>query len=201
MHDQTVGGFFLPHLAGVVVERVESAAAGTVLFVRARAAAVSCPVCATVSTSVRSRYQRRLTDTPVGGRPVWLLLDVRRFNCRTAGCATRTFVEQIPGLTARRRQRSQPSQQLLHGISAALAGRAGVRLAARLTMGVSRSTLLRLLRSEPEQTLTTSPRVLGVDLSRPWDYPAVVEPGAGGAGGALVPEVVRGMVVGIIARL
>ena len=142
---------------------MDSTAVGTVLFARARAAAGRCPACATVCTSVRSRYQRRLADTPVGGRPVWLLLEVRRFNCRTAVCATRTFVEQIPGLTVRRRRRSQPLQQLLHGISAALAGRAGVRLAARLTMGVSRSTLLRLLRSEPEQAVTTSPRVLGVD--------------------------------------
>ena len=94
---------------------------------------------------------------------MWLLLDIRRFNCRTATCATRTFVEQIPGLTIRRQRRSQPLQQLLHGISAALAGRAGVRLAARLAMGVSRSTLLRLLRSEPERALTSAPRVLGVD--------------------------------------
>lgn len=163
MHDPAVAGFVLPHLAGVVVERVDSSVEGTVLFAQARASVAECPGCATVSSSVRSRYQRRLTDTPVGGRPVWLLLDVRRFNCRVATCPIRTFVEQIPGLTVRRRRRSQPLQHLLHGISAALAGRAGVRLAARLTMDVSRSTLLRLLRSEPEPVLSTAPRVLGVD--------------------------------------
>jgi transposase len=54
-------------------------------------------------------------------------------------------------------------QDLLHGISAALAGRAGVRLAAKLAMDVSRSTLLRLLRHAPEPALTAAPRVLGVD--------------------------------------
>ncbi|GAB3852184.1 transposase [Dactylosporangium cerinum] len=68
-----------------------------------------------------------------------------------------------PGPTIRRQRRSQPLQHLLHGIGAALAGRAGVRLAARPTMDVSRSTLPRLLRNEPEQALTVAPRVLGVD--------------------------------------
>jgi hypothetical protein len=54
-------------------------------------------------------------------------------------------------------------QALLHGIGAALAGRAGIRLAAKLAMNVSRNTLLRLLRHAPEPTLTAAPRVLGVD--------------------------------------
>ncbi|GLZ02481.1 transposase [Actinoplanes sp. NBRC 103695] len=158
-----VGGFALPHLAGVVVERLESSAEATWLYARVRAGSASCPTCATVSTSVRSRYQRRLNDTPIGGRPVWLVLWVRRFNCTAGECAVRTFVEQVPGLTARRRRRSQPLQDLLHGVGAALAGRAGVRLAGKLAMRVSRSTLLRLLRATPEPSLTAAPRVLGVD--------------------------------------
>lgn len=133
------------------------------MYARVRAESASCPGCATVSTSVRSRYQRRLNDTPIGGRPVWLVLWVRRFNCPASGCAVRTFVEQVPGLTARRRRRSQPLQELLHGVGAALAGRAGVRLAGKLAMRVSRSTLLRLRRAAPEPVLTAAPRVLGVD--------------------------------------
>lgn len=55
---------------------------------------------------------------------------------------------------------SQPLQGLLHGVGEALAGRAGVRLAAKLAMDVSRSTLLRLLlRASPEPVLTAAPRV------------------------------------------
>ncbi|MGI5182414.1 transposase family protein [Dactylosporangium sp. CA-152071] len=57
------------------------------MFARARAEAAPCPACATESMSVRGRYQRRVTDTPIGGRPVWLQLRVRRFNCRNDGCA------------------------------------------------------------------------------------------------------------------
>src|SRR5258705_500826 len=94
---------------------------------------------------------------------VWIVLQVRRFNCAQADWARRTFVEQVPGLTVRRRRRTLPLQQLLHGVGAALAGRAGVRLAARLAVDVSRSTLLRLLRNHPEPELIRAPRVLGVD--------------------------------------
>jgi transposase len=163
VRDQSVRGIVLPHLTGVTVERVEHRAEGAYLFAQARAETATCPACATLSTSVRGRYQRRLADTPIGGLQVWLILEVRRFNCRASGCATRTFVEQVPGLTATRKRRTQPLQDLLHGVGAALAGRAGARLAAKLAMDVSRSTLLRMLRAAPEPEHSTAPRVLGVD--------------------------------------
>jgi transposase len=163
VHDQTVTAVLLPHLSGVLLERIECSPEVTYLFGRARGETAGCPGCGTASTSVRGRYQRRVADTPIGGRPIWLILQVRRFNCRVNDCAVRTFVEQIPGLTVRRRRRSQPVQDLLHGIGAALAGRAGARLAGKLAMDVSRSTLLRLLRCAPEPALTAAPRVLGVD--------------------------------------
>jgi hypothetical protein len=54
-----IGGSVLPHLAGVVVERLESSAEATWLNARVRSTSASCPGCATVSASVRSRYQRR----------------------------------------------------------------------------------------------------------------------------------------------
>jgi transposase len=163
VHDQPTVEFVLPHLATVAVERVEHRPEAAYVFARVRAETVACPACATQSASVRDRYQRRLADGPVGGLPVWIVLRVRRFNCVQRACATRTFVEQVPGLTMRRGRRTQPLQHLLHGVGAALAGRAGVRLAARLAVDVSRSTLLRLLRNSPEPEVTRAPRVLGVD--------------------------------------
>jgi hypothetical protein len=71
----------LPHLSGVLLERMESGPEATYLFGRARGETAACPGYGTVSTSVRGRYQRSLADTPIGGRPVWLILQVRRFNC------------------------------------------------------------------------------------------------------------------------
>ncbi|MFC5102207.1 transposase family protein [Kibdelosporangium philippinense] len=51
------------------------------MLIRARSRQVdaACPDCGTGSSTVHSRYQRRLDDRPVSGRPVSILLTVRRF--------------------------------------------------------------------------------------------------------------------------
>ena len=79
-----------------------------------------------------------------------LWLTVRRFFCDHVDCSACTFVEQVPGLTERHARRSVGLQGALAAIGLALAGRAGSRLAARLGMAVSRSTLLRLIRGLPD---------------------------------------------------
>lgn len=111
---------------------------------------------------MHSRYQRRLADLPVGGRLVQLFLTVRRFFCGNIACQARTFVEQVAGLTRRRARRSEPLRTMLTSIGLALAGRAGVRLAAKVGIRTSRNSLLRLVRAVPDPAVG-SVRVLGVD--------------------------------------
>jgi hypothetical protein len=57
-----------------------------------------------------------------------------------------TFTEQVDGLTFRHGRRSTGLQTVLERLAVMLAGRAGARLSQTLTSGVSRSTLLRLIR-------------------------------------------------------
>jgi transposase len=111
---------------------------------------------------VHSRYQRRLTDTALGGRPVEIRLQVRRFVCAERSCATRRFAEQVPSLTARYGRRSLLLAGTLEALGLAMAGRAAARLAARLGVFVSRSTLLRLVRRLPDPQPAPL-RVVGVD--------------------------------------
>lgn len=89
-------------------------------------------------------------------------LRVRRFFCDQVRCPTRTFAEQIPGLTSRYGRRSPLLQRSLEKIELALAGRAGARLAEGLGLLTSRSTVLRLVRSLPDPVLDVV-TVLGVD--------------------------------------
>jgi len=91
-------------------------------------------------------------------------LHVRRFRYRENACSRATFVEQIDGLTFRYGRRSSGLQTVLQRLAVMLAGRAGARLAKALTVAVSRSTLLRLIRTLPDPVFP-SPRVLGVDES------------------------------------
>jgi len=111
---------------------------------------------------VHSRYRRRVADLPVAGRPVVLCLTVRRFFCKQVDCPAGTFVEQVPGLTQRNGRRSISLHGALAAIGLALAGRAGSRLAGRLGMAVSRSTLLRVIPGLPDPPVGPV-RELGVD--------------------------------------
>jgi transposase len=152
----------LPHLGNVLVERVYREADGVVFEARAAAATARCPDCGTSSARVHGRYQRSLADLAVGGQPVVIRLEVRRFRCRVAGCARVTFAEQIDGLTAAHARYSPPLRAALTGIALALAGRPGARLAAVLGLRVGRDTLLQLLRRVPEPDVGEV-AVLGVD--------------------------------------
>ncbi|MEU9057172.1 transposase family protein [Streptomyces sp. NPDC048384] len=128
--------------------------------VRARTAVerAACPACGTLSARVHSRYVRRLADWAVGGRPVLIELQVRRFRCGERTCEQATFAAQVDGLTFRHGRRSTGLQAVLERVAVMLAGRAGARLSQTLTAAVSRSTLLRLIRRLPEPE-TTTPRV------------------------------------------
>ena len=88
---------------------------------------------------------------------------MRRFFCDQDDCSTRTFVEQIPGLTERHAQRTAGVQDALVAIALALAGRAGSRLATALGMPVSGSTLLRQIRGLPDPPVGPV-KVLGCEL-------------------------------------
>ena len=97
-------------------------------------------------------------------------LRVRRFFCDTIDCTAKTFAEQIPGLTRSWSRRTPVLGAMITAIGLAVAGRAGARLATRLGVAVGRDTLLRAVRAmtDPENGEVS---VLGIDLSRPRNYP------------------------------
>jgi transposase len=160
-HDHGLG-VLLPHLAEVVVEKAELAGPRLCIWARARAGQAACPACGRSSVRVHSRYQRRLADAAIGGRPVLIRLAVRRFFCQVPDCPVITFAEQVEGLTSRYARRTPPLAAMLTAVAAALAGRAGARLAALLGLLASRSSLLRLITALPDPAAGLV-RVLGVD--------------------------------------
>jgi transposase len=116
-----------------------------------------------VSRRVHSRYERRLLDTAAGGCEVMICLVVRRFRCLAADCPRATFAERVDGLAGRHARRTPAATAVLQAVALALGGRAGARLSGRLAAGVSRMTMIRLVRAMPVPAVSASPRVLGVD--------------------------------------
>ena len=84
-------------LLDVEVEGVEGAEEIT-LTLRTVSPTAACPMCGTVSSRIQSRYTRTLRDLPSVGRPLRLILHVRRFFCRQSTCAQKIFVERLPEL-------------------------------------------------------------------------------------------------------
>jgi transposase len=155
-------GVLLPHLAAVIVERTEVGQDVVRVWARARAEGAACPRCGWWCTRVHGSYLRRLADAGIGGRAVVIWLRVRLLCCGNAGCPAGTFAEQPGGLAVRYARRTVLAGRVLAAVAAAVAGRAGCRLAGVLAVGVSRHTLIRMLARAPDRP-PGRVRVLGVD--------------------------------------
>ncbi|HEX5300700.1 MAG TPA: ISL3 family transposase [Streptosporangiaceae bacterium] len=167
LHELTAGEADLlvvlfPHLAGLDLVSVEDLGGGVRITARTRTARLACRGCGAVSAQVHDRYRRCLADLACGGRPVQVVLEVRRFCCGSPACPVATFAEQVPGLTGWYQRRTAGLRDLLEKVALALAGRAGSRLAAALGAVVSRFTLIRLVRGLPDPPAGPV-TVLGVD--------------------------------------
>jgi transposase len=119
------------------------------LQLTAIAPTAACPLCGLPSSAIHSRYQRRLTDVPWGARTVHVQLTARKFLCRKATCRRRIFTERLPDLIATYARKTHRLITALRAIGLALGGQAGARLAARLRLPTSPSTLLRLAQTAP----------------------------------------------------
>src|SRR5438552_8102726 len=121
-----------------------------------------CPLCTTPAQRLHSHYERTLADLPWAAYHVRLQLRVRKWFCRNRQCPRRIFSERLPTVAAPWARRTLRLAQRLVALGVALGGKAGVRLGHAWEVAVSRNTLLRLLRRQPEPAAPT-PRVLGVD--------------------------------------
>jgi transposase len=156
-------GLLLPHLSGVAVDRAEVSGDLVRIWVHAVAGGAACPDCGAWCTEVRDRYARRLRDAAAGGRRVLIWLAVRLLRCGNADCPRASFAEQPEGLAVRYARRTPLLAGQLGAVAAALAGRAGARLArAVLAVQVSRHTLVRVLMALPGPA-PGPVRVLGID--------------------------------------
>jgi hypothetical protein len=163
----------LPCLSGTVADRAEVSGDLVRIWVRAVAGGAACPGCGAWCTAVHDRYLRRLRDAAAGGRRVLIWLVVRLLRCGNAECPRASFAEQPEGLAVPYARRTPLLAGQLGAVAAALAGRAGSRLArAVLAAEVSRHTLIRVLMALPGPAAGPV-RVLGIDdfsLRRGRDY-------------------------------
>ncbi len=151
----------LPDLSDLVTEQV-SITSDVTVTVRAASPTAPCPCCGTISKRVQSRYTRTLRDLPASGRPVELIVCVRRFFCQQSTCVCKIFAERFPSLMLPRVKFTLRLQETLREMGFALGGEAGARLGKHLSIPGSPETILRLVK-QPQLPAACSPRVVGID--------------------------------------
>jgi transposase len=133
-----------------------------VIAVRASGSFGLCPSCGTVSRRVHSRYRRRVTDLPLSGRIVQLLVIARRFRCDAVLCGRQIFTERFEGVLDPSARRTARLDSIVHHLGLALGGQPAPGFAKRLMLPVSKDTLLRVVRRRSR--LPADPlRVIGID--------------------------------------
>jgi hypothetical protein len=133
---------------GFVVESAYYEGDKATIAVRASGSVGLCPSCGTVSRRVHSQYRRRVTDLPLSGRIVQLLVIARRFRCDAVLCGRQIFTERFAeGVLAPSARRTARLDSIVHYLGLALGGRPAAGFAKRLMLPVSKDTLLRVIRT------------------------------------------------------
>ncbi|MGY3132263.1 transposase [Bradyrhizobium sp. USDA 4501] len=149
--------------SGFVVESAYFEGDKAVIAVRASGSVGLCPSCGTVSRRVHSRYRRRVTDLPLSGRIVQLLVIARRFRCDAVLCGRQIFTERFAeGVLAPSARRTARMESIVHHLGLALGGRLAAGFAKRLMLPVSKDTLLRVVRRRSRPSADAL-RVIGID--------------------------------------
>jgi transposase len=151
-----------PPASGLAVTSVSITPEVIAIAAASIAISAACPSCGAPSDRLHSRYIRTVADLPWQGRRVILRLAVRKFRCRTGGCARAVFCERLPAVLPPHARATERLSDVHRALGFALGGEAGARLAERLAVPTSPDTLLRRVRATglPE---AAAARVLGID--------------------------------------
>jgi hypothetical protein len=104
-----------------------------------------------------------VSDLPLSGRIVQLLLIARRFRCDAVLCGRQIFTERFAaGVLATSARRTARLASIVHHLGLALGGRPAAGFAKRLMLPVSKDTLLRVVRRRSRPPADPL-RVIGID--------------------------------------
>jgi len=156
----------LPYLLldtrGFIIEEIQIEEHGLYLTLESTAVQGTCPNCWQESSQLHSTYLRYPLDLPWAEWPVRLHLRAKRFFCLNPKCPKKTFAEQFPDFLARYARRTDRVRQKQQRLGVNVCARTAEKLLKLDQVGISDTTVNRLLLGLPESEQMTI-RVLGVD--------------------------------------
>lgn len=162
MNGLDMTSLFLPLPDGLVITSVAATETQLIVHIACLSPTACCPLCQHLSERVHGHYERTVADLPCAGRRVILTLKVRKFVCGTSTCPQQIFTERLPDLVQSYARMTNRLREALIDLGLATSTQVCTRLAPKLGMQVSASTLLCSLR-----TVSCPPpafvRILGID--------------------------------------
>jgi transposase len=101
-----------------------------------------CPQCSRSSSAIHSFYRRHPQDLPCVGRPIRLILTVRKFFCRNPKCYRKVFTERLPDFIEVSSRLTKRLRTGVQEIGFETSGKGGERLGDKLGMPTSDVTVL-----------------------------------------------------------
>lgn len=124
-----------------------------------------CPQCDEPSSSLKTRYLRKIDDLPWHNVSVSLELLTRKFRCRNELCPRKVFCERLPNLVEPFARRTVRLANAVEFLAFALGGRGAARTTRKLSFPVGKDVCLRAMRRYYTNSVTgnNTISVLGVD--------------------------------------
>jgi len=124
-----------------------------------------CPQCDVPSSSLKTRYLRKIDDLPWHNVSVSLELLTRKFRCRNELCPRKVFCERLPKLVEPFARRTVRLANAIEFLAFALGGRGAARTTRKLSFPVGKDVCLRAVRRYYTNSVTGNNlvSVLGVD--------------------------------------
>ncbi len=135
--------------AGLELAEIAATSDLVIIHVKATSPLKVCPLCSQFATHVRSYYTRLVADLPIAGRRVQLLLHVHKFRCDTVSCPRKVFAERLGSFVEAWARKTTRLREVIEAIGLATCGEGGARLADRLGMTTSPTTVLRCVMALP----------------------------------------------------
>ena len=132
------------------------------MYVTSQRSSSLCPQCAMSSSAIHSSYCRHTRDLPCVGRPIRLVLEVRKFFCRNPNCSRKVFTERLPDFIEASSRLTKRLRTAVQEIGFATCGKGGEHLSDKLGIPISDVSVLWSLFLLPLPEIGQV-RVVGVD--------------------------------------
>ncbi|WP_126247184.1 ISL3 family transposase [Chitinophaga rhizosphaerae] len=115
------------------------------IYVQSKRKSSHCPNCLEASSRTHSYYTRKFMDLPSFGKSTTIFLRARKFYCRTDECPFKVFTERFNDHFEPYKRLTNRLSETLLKIALEAGGKSGERICRQCSIGISDSTLLRII--------------------------------------------------------